>query len=374
MSPKPDAHANRRPDVLLLSSVLLLLVMGLVMVLSASGVMAAKFHGGKYHFFVRQMLYAGIGLISMLVCLSTRQERLYKHTYLWLLISIGMLILTLFGPLSGSAKGAARWLRLGPIGIQPLEVAKLSLIVYLAYYFSAKQERIKSLFIGFIPPFVITFLLAGLLLLQPDMGGAAVLFMLFFLMSLAGGINLLILSLPMSAAPAAAWYLITHAAYRSNRLAAFMDPFSDPLGKGYQLVQSLYAFGTGGLLGVGLGESRQKLLFLPEAHNDFLMAVIGEELGFIGVSVVFILVGIVLWRGFVIAYAQEDIRSRLLAFGLTCMLGLGFLLNLAVVLGAIPPKGVPMPLLSYGGSHIIASLAAVGLLLNLSRSTPDAAA
>lgn len=355
-------------DYLLLGASLILLGLGLVMVLSASGVMAEKYMGGKYHFFIRHAGFSVVGMLVMTIAWVFPRERLFALTYVWLVGVMLLLALTLWSPLGHAAGGASRWLRLGPFSVQPLELAKLALVVYLAYFYSTKQDLLARFSVAMIPPLLITGCLAMLLLLQPDFGGAAFLLLLLFLMALAGGVRAAHLGVVSLTAACALALLVIQSPYRMRRMFAFMDPFTDPLNTGYQLVQSLYALGSGQVFGVGLGAGKQKLFFLPEAHNDFLVAVIGEELGFVGISALFMLVGVVLWRGFVIAWSRVDLRDRLLAFGLTSILGLGFLLNMAVALGAAPPKGVPMPFVSYGGSSLIVSFATLGLLLNLSRS------
>ena len=215
---------------------------------------------------------------------------------------------------------------------------------------------------------MVTGFLGLILLLQPDFGGAVFLGMLFFLMSLVGGTRITYLAVSMMFGVGAMGLLIASSPYRFKRWFAFLDPFKDPQNVGYQLVQSFYAFGSGGVVGAGFGAGKQKLFYLPEAHNDFIMAVLGEELGFIGVSLVFICIGILLWRAFKVALAQDDLRDRFTAYGMALVLGLGFVLNLAVVLGCVPPKGVAMPFLSYGGSNLLSCFLCVGILLNLSRS------
>lgn len=355
-------------DYLMLSSALVLAGVGLIMVLSASGIMAEKHFGDKYHFFYRQAAFAGLGVLCMYVLARLPRKAVYALTYLWLAGALALLVLSVAGPLARSAGGASRWIDLGPVALQPLEPVKLALVLYLAYFFSTRQETVKDFSIGFLPPFLVTGLLCSLLLLQPDFGGAVFLCGLLFLMCVVGGTRLSYLATSGLFAAGAAALLVMSSPYRFRRLFAFLDPFKDAQDSGYQLVQSLYAFGSGGLFGAGLGAGRQKLFFLPEAHNDFLMAVLGEEAGFLGVSVIFVLVGVLLWRAFATAYAQNDLRDRFTAYGLTLILGLGFLLNLAVVLGTVPPKGVPMPFVSYGGSQVVTSFAALGLLLNLSRA------
>ena len=246
----------------------------------------------------------------------------------------------------------------------------MALVFYLAYFYSSKQALVKSFSVGFIPPVVVTGILGVVLMIQPDFGGAVFLGMLFFFMSLVGGTRVIYLAVAGLFGAAAGALLVVSSPYRFKRLFAFLDPFQDPQGTGYQLVQSFLAFGSGQITGTGFGSGKQKLFYLPEAHNDFIMAVIGEELGFIGVSVILILVGLLMWRAWRVALAQEDLRDRFTAYGMALVLGLGFLLNMAVVTGCVPPKGVAMPFLSYGGSNLLAGFLCIGVLMNLSRRQP----
>ncbi len=360
-------RAQTAPDYWLLGAALVLAGLGLVMVLSASGVMAEQVMHNKYYFFKKQCLFALAGLIIMTLCSKAPRRLLYGPVYLWLGLIILLLVMTLTPPFSIKAGGARRWLSLGPVAVQPMELAKVVLVFYLAYFFSRKQDMVKSFSVGFIPPVLVTGFLGMILLMQPDFGGAVFLGMLFFLMSLVGGARISFLVVSIGFGVAAVVLLIVQSPYRANRWLAFLDPFKDPQNVGYQLVQSFYAFGSGGITGAGFGAGKQKLFYLPEAHNDFIMAVLGEELGFIGVSLVMILIGVILWRSFRIALAQDDLRDRFTAYGMTMVLGLGFLLNLAVVTGCVPPKGVAMPFMSYGGSNLVAGFLCVGVLLNLSR-------
>jgi cell division protein FtsW len=291
----------------------------------------------------------------------------YRLTYLWLGLVFVMLALTVFSPLAVHAGGASRWLGMGPLTFQPLEFAKPALVFYLAYFFAEKREQLGSFSVGFLPPVLVTAGMCALLLMQPDFGGAVLLAALLFMVSMVGGARFLYLGSSLLLALGAGWALIVSSPYRFERLSAFMDPFKDADNLGYQLVQSLYAFGSGGIVGQGLGAGKQKLLFLPEAHNDFILAVLGEELGFIGVSVFFLLMGLLLWRAFAVSMSQEDVRDRFTAYGMTLILAIGAVLNVAVVLGTVPPKGVPLPFISYGGSCLLVACFAVGMLLNLSR-------
>jgi cell division protein FtsW len=250
-----------------------------------------------------------------------------------------------------------------------MEFVKIALALYLAYFMSSKQELVKTFSKGVIPPFAVTGLFCALLLLQPDFGSAVVLAGILFFMCLAGGTRSVYLFASLGMAVTGAVALVLNTGYRARRLTAFLDPFQDAHNTGYQLVQSLYAFGLGGFSGVGVGASRQKMFYLPEAHNDFIMAVLGEELGFVGVTLVMALFALLLWRCYLVIVGQRTLRDRLSAFGITLIIGLGAVLNLAVVMGMAPPKGVPMPLLSYGGSNLTATMICVGLMLNFSRTT-----
>ena len=345
----------------------LLAGLGVVMVLSASGIMAERMVHSKYFFFKKQAIFYGVGIVLMFVVAVLPRKILYGPVYLWLFVVLGLLALTLIPPFSVKAGGARRWMHLGPMVLQPLELAKVALVFYLAYFYSSKQALVKSFSVGFIPPVIVTGLLCLVMLIQPDFGGAVTMGMLFFFMSLVGGTRIIYLAVSGLFGAAAAGLLVISSPYRFKRWFAFLDPFQDPQGSGYQLVQSFYAFGSGQITGVGFGSGKQKLFYLPEAHTDFIMAVTGEELGFIGVSVILALIGVLMWRSLRIALAQDDLRDRFTAYGMALVLGLGFLLNLAVVMGCVPPKGVAMPFLSYGGSSLIAGFLCIGVLLNISR-------
>jgi cell division protein FtsW len=365
---KPMISRGQGMDFWLLALTLLVSGMGLIMVLSASGIMAERFWADKYFFFKKHLLFLMIGFGVMALAAALPRSWYLRPVYAWLLAAVVLLALTVFSPLGVQAGGARRWLSLGPVNIQPLEVAKVALVFYLASFFSRKQELIKSFHVGFLPPLCITGLMCLLLLAQPDFGGAASLLLLLFCISLVGGTRIVYLATTSFLALMAGAYLVLSSPYRFRRWFAFLDPFQDAQDMGYQLVQSLYALGSGGWLGAGLGSGKQKLFFLPAAHTDFMLAVVGEELGFLGLSLIFLLLGLLLWRGVRVALRQADLQERFAGFGMVLILALGALLNMAVVLGSVPPKGVPMPFLSYGGSSLIMSLFCIGVLLNLSRT------
>jgi cell division protein FtsW len=354
-------------DWWMLTLVVVLLGIGLVMVLSASGIVAEKMYNDKYFFFKKQAIFAILGGLVLCCAALLPRSWLYRLQYPALFGVLILMCITLT-PFAPKINGAKRWISLGGFSLQPMEFVKIALALYLAYFMSSKQDLVKTFSKGVIPPFAVTGLFCVLLLLQPDFGSAVVLAGILFFMCLAGGTRVVYLFVSLGMAAAGALALVLTTGYRARRLTAFLDPFQDAHNTGYQLVQSLYALGLGGFSGVGMGASRQKMFYLPEAHNDFIMAVLGEELGFIGVSLVMLLFALLFWRCYRVIMGQRALRDRLSAFGITLVLGLGVVLNLAVVMGMAPPKGVPMPFLSYGGSSLMATMICVGLMLNFSRT------
>lgn len=354
-------------DWWLFTIMLVILSIGLVMVLSASGIVAEQSNGDKYFFFKRQVLFALAGGLALWAAALLPRRWLYSIQYPALFFSLLLLLVTL-SPLAPAINGAKRWIPVGPFSVQPMEFVKISLALYLAYFMSSKQDIIKTFSRGVIPPFAVTGLFCFLLLLQPDFGSAVVLAGILFFMCVAGGTRFIYLFFSVALALAGALALAISSPYRLRRLMAFMDPFQDAHNTGYQLVQSLLAIGSGSFFGVGVGASKQKMFYLPEAHNDFIMAVLAEELGFVGMSIVMLLFAMLFWRCYRIVMGQSELRDRLTSFGLTIILAMGAVMNLAVVMGVAPPKGVPMPLMSYGGSSLVSTMLCVGLLMNFSRT------
>ncbi len=357
-------------DWWMVAIVLTLICIGLLMVLSASGVVAERVSGDKYQFFRKQAIFCLLGGGLAFVSILLPRNFINKLAYPGLFAAFVLLLLCI-SPLGNRVNGAQRWINLGGFSLQPMEFARVALVLYLAYFMSTKQEMMKTFSRGVVPPFAITGVLCCLLLLQPDFGGAVVMVTLLFFMCLVGGTRFVYLFLAIGMGLASAWAMIISSPYRSRRLLAFLDPFKDAMDSGYQLVQSLYALGSGGFFGVGMGNSLQKMMYLPEAHNDFIMAVVGEELGFIGITLIMLLFAMFFARCFRVVMGQDDLRDKFTAFGLTLVIALGTVLNLAVVLGMAPPKGVSMPFISYGGSSLLASLICVGLLLNYSRTVRE---
>ncbi|MCL1915592.1 MAG: putative lipid II flippase FtsW [Desulfovibrionaceae bacterium] len=363
-APRPG---QEDPDWALLAVVLTMLGLGLVMILSSSIMAGETLRHDPYFFFKRQLLFAVLGLGCLGAIVWVFPRRLIEGLqYPFLGICMFMLILCLvLAP--EQASRAKRWLPpfLG-VSLQPMEFTKIALVCYLAYFLGAKQHLVKTFKRGLLPLFIVTGTICLLLLRQPDFGGAAVISMLLFFMCLAGGASRFYLFLTGLLAAGGGWLLIVTFPYRMLRLEIFKDPFSNPE-KSAQIIQSFLALSSGGITGAGPGMGRAKFDYVPEIHTDFIMAALGEELGFLGISLICILILLLVWRGLHIAMRQEDLRGRLTAFGLTLVLAIPMLLNLAVVSATIPAKGVAMPFFSYGGSSLISSLVCAGLLLKYSR-------
>jgi len=292
-----------------------------------------------------------------------------KLAYPLLLISFSLLILLFIPGIGHKVGGATRWLRWGGFSFQPSELAKFSLAVYLAYSMSKKGSNMGSFSKGFLPHILIAGAFMLLIVLQPDLGTAVIMGCWFLIVLFVGGVKFTQLSLSIIlSAPFVVW-LIWSADYRLKRLWAFIHPWDDPQGVGFQIIHSFLAFGSGGIFGTGLGNSKQKLFYLPEPHTDFVFSIAAEELGFIGVIVIIILFGILIMRGIKIALNATDLYSSYLALGLTCLIGLQVMVNMAVVMGLLPTKGLTLPLISYGGSSLVLNLLSIGILLSISSRT-----
>jgi cell division protein FtsW len=355
-----------RYDPVLLSAVLLLLTFGVVMVYSASAVYAGARLGDGLWFFKRQALGAGLGLAALLAAMKIGYRRLEALAVPLLAASLLLLVLVRIPGLGHAAGGAQRWMRLGPVTFQPSEIGKLSLVLWLARSLAKKQERIRIFSVGFLPHLIVLGLFAVPLLLEPDFGTAVILSVLTFaLLFVAGARTTWLLGLVGALAPIAA-ILVWRSPYRLQRVLTFLDPWKDPRGHGYQTIESLLGFGAGGSLGVGLGESHQKLFFLPAAHTDFILSIVGEELGFAGVAAVLVLFAVIVWRGLKAAHAASDAFGCYLALGLTLLLSLEAIVNAGMALAILPTKGMTLPFISYGMSSVISSCLAAGILLSIS--------
>lgn len=358
---------KRAADFTLFVTVLGLLSIGLIMILSASEYSALVRFGDALYFFKRQILWALLGLAAMFV--TTRID--YWHWQRWapVMLVVGFLLLVaVFIPGIGwSSHGATRWIRIGSLTLQPSELVKLCLIVFTAYGVALKGEEIRTFWRGVFPFLLLTVVAAGLILAQPDLGTAFALAGTVFVMLFAAGARIGTLGAVGLVGLAAMGAAIYVEKYRLRRFLAFLDPWKDPQGTGFHIIQSLYALGSGGLFGVGLGQGKQKYLYLPEQHTDFIFAVIGEELGFIGSCIVLGLFMIFIWRGLRIAATAPDTFGSILATGITAGIALQALINIGVVCGMLPVTGITLPMVSFGGTSLLFTLAAVGILLNISR-------
>ena len=362
-------RAASRPsaDGTVLIVAVILTLIGLVMVFSASGVVAGnRFHDAIY-FLKRQIAWLLFGFI--LLQLASRLDYLVwrKLAVPILAVTCVLLVLVLIPSIGVAVKGARRWLKLGPISLQPAEMVKLVAVLYVAAYLANKGERIKEFKAGFLPPLLVVGLLSGLVLLQPDLGTVVVVGVVTLGLLFLGGARLLHLSGLIPMFLIAVGLLIWKSPYRLQRLLIFLDPTKDPTGAGFQVNQSFLAFGSGGPFGVGLGAGKQKLYFLPEAHTDFVLALVGEELGLVGTTAVMLLFAILIMKGLKIAGRAQDPFGRHLAYGITLLIGAQAMINAGVATGLLPTKGLTLPLVSYGGSSLLVNLLAIGILLSISR-------
>ncbi|MBI2083635.1 MAG: putative lipid II flippase FtsW [Deltaproteobacteria bacterium] len=356
----------RKPfDYTLLLTTLLLVVVGLTMVFSASGVLAKERFQDSTLFLKKELVAAIIGFGALFLIRLVPVRFFSKAVYPLFLISLILLVLVLIPSVGTKVGGASRWFRLGPFSFQPSEIAKLALIFFMAHILTKKREKV-NLFIGFASPMVFSGLLIGLVLMGKDLGGATVMGASVFFMMFIGGVRPSYLLSEILLALPAFYYLVFSVPYRRARVLAFLNPWDYPRGAGFQIIQSYVAFHAGRFFGQGLGEGKQKLFYLPEAHTDFIFSVIGEELGLFGTMTVLGLFVVWLYRAFRIAWNAPDLFTSYLALGISLMVGLQVLLNVAVVTGLLPTKGLPLPFISYGGSSLILSLIAVGILLNIS--------
>jgi cell division protein FtsW len=359
-----------QPDRKMFGVTLALCLIGAVMVFSASAISAREEYGNGYTFLLRQVLWLAIGIAGMFALMNMDYRKLRQPRVIFSGFSLTLLLLVLVFFLDRS-HATHRWIRVGPLSLQPSELAKLVVIFYLAWFIEIRRAPrgvgINDPFRSLLPILGVLLLVVGLVVAEPDMGTACMISLIAFVMLFVSGLSLRYVAGGILAALPAVYLLIVRVPYRLQRVQTFFSPGSDPQGHGFQLLQSLIAVGSGGFSGVGLMESRQKLFFLPEAHTDFIFSVICEEVGFIGAAVVLGLFAAYGWRGFVAAMKAPDQFGRLLAAGITTMVVGQALVNLSVVLGLLPTKGIPLPFVSYGGSSLLGMLLATGVLLNISQ-------
>jgi cell division protein FtsW len=349
----------------------ILLSMGLAMVYSASYSTSSEKFGYSYYFFFRQIIYAVVGIFIM-YSVSLIDYRVFKKlAYLLLILSCLLVILTFIPGIGRKINGANRWLGLGPINVQPSEMAKVFLIIFLAYLLEKKESKLDSFSYGFLPCVLIPGIIMIFVLLQRDLGSFAIMGCMIFIMMFLGGVRIRHLFLPILLFCTSIGVLILVSPYRLNRILAFMHPFQHYNDKGYQSSQSLISFGAGGILGIGPGNSMAKRHYLPESFTDYIFSILAEELGFIGVFAVIVIFTLFFIAGIMMSLKVKDRFGRLLGLGLTILITMQAFINMAVCTNILPPKGLVLPFFSYGGSSLIINLFAVGILLSIARDLED---
>jgi cell division protein FtsW len=355
-------------DFGLFAIIMLLLAIGVVMVYSASSYSA--FFNPNYndsmHFLKKQLQWAGIGSILMIFTINIDYHNYKKYTYILTIVTLILLVVVLF---SEPVNGARRWINIGFARPQPSEMAKYVVVLILAKNIDRTGEGIKDFSRGIVVNVFIAGVFAGLILLEHNLSIASVIMIVTLVMIFAAGAKMWHVIFTFILMGIAGVGFTFSADYRKARLLSFLDPWGDPLDTGYQLIQSLYALGSGGILGVGLGQSRQKCYYIPEPHNDFIFAIIGEELGLIGCMFIIFLYVIFIWRGILVSLRAKDVYGSIIAVGITAIIAVQAIINIAVVTGSMPVTGVPLPFISYGGSSLLFNMIAMGILLNISRQT-----
>lgn len=358
-------------DYTLLITVLLLLSLGLIMVLSASSPTALSEGRSSYAYFIRQALFAGIGIVAMII-ISKIDYRIYKKIYLIAYIA-SVLLLVAVMVIGKEANGAKRWIYITKsLSFQPSEFVKLFMIIFYATILTKNRDSLKDFFNGWIKHLIMLVPIIGLLIIEPHLSASIVIIGICMIMMFLAGCKLWQIVVPGTVIGIPALIIgiikIPKFAHALKRITTFIDPWKDKLGDGWQVIQSLYAIGSGGVFGLGLGQSKQKYLYLPEPQNDFIFSVLAEELGFVGCLFVIILFAILIWRGILAAMKAPDMFGSLLAVGITALIGIQAIMNIAVVTSSMPATGMPLPFFSYGGTALFILLCEVGILLNVSRA------
>lgn len=367
LGPGERAKKGERCDTVLLIAVLALLCTGIIMVYSASAMMSWERYQDPLLFLKKKVYFTLLGLVAMFYLMRMDYRRLLNLTLPFMVLSV-ILLAAIFIPGMGVvAGGARRWISLGSITFQPSELAKLAMIFYFAHILTKKQERIRDFYLSYLPMLLVLAFFCVMIILQPDLGTALLIGSVAFIMLFVGGVPTTFSMGTLAACMPLLYITITGVDYRMRRILAFLNPWEDPLGAGFQTTQSFMALGRGGLLGLGLGEGKQKLFYLPEPHSDFIFSVIGEELGFAGTATVTFLFLLVVWRGLRVAVGCTDIHGTHLAFGISALIGIQALMHMSVATGLMPAKGLTLPFISSGGSSLLVSMMAAGILLNISR-------
>ncbi len=358
-------------DPILLGCTALLCLTGVLMIYSASSSLSDRMFGSSLIFLRNHLIHLAVGLGALLAAMRVPYSAWKRWVPAALAVCLVLLVLVLIPGIGHQVGGARRWLRLGFLGFQPTELVKLVLIAHVAFYLTRKQEVVSQFFRGVVPNLAVMGIFLTLVVLQPDFGTMVLIALTLLLMIFIGGGRPGHILFSLAGFGLIGAWLVAGQSYRMKRMLAFLDPWADRLDTGFQIVQSYLAFGNGGWFGVGLGASRQKMFFLPEAHTDFVFSIVGEEFGLLGSLSVMALLTCFVWRGMAAALGNSDDFGRYMGFGITILFALQILLNLAVVMGMTPTKGLPLPFISYGGSAVVMSLFMTGILLNIGRQGPE---
>jgi cell division protein FtsW len=364
LSIQAEAVPERGYDLVLIGAVLALLSIGTLEIYSATATEALLRHGNPLFFLQKQLVFLTLGGFALWIGATFDYRRLQRLTYLLLLGAVGLLCVVLVMP---RINGARRWILMGFMTFQPVELAKLALVTYLAYSLARKADKVKTFTVGFVPHLVVCSAMMALLLMQPDLGSSVVLGATTLAMLFVADARVSYIVLAVLAAAPMAYQLVVGTPWRMQRFMAYFNPEAFSHQEAYQFLQARLAMGSGGFAGAGLGDGRASLGYTPEAHNDFILAPIGEELGFLGVATVIAMFAILIWRGLRAALGARDAFGGYLAFGVTLLFAVQALFNISVVMGILPNKGITLPLVSYGGSSLVSTMFLVGLLLNVGR-------
>ncbi len=364
------AIRSLEPGNVIMYLVTTLLVIGIITIYSTS---SAKVASGAHSInttFLRHVMWVTIALIGMLIMRKTDYHHLQKYSTAIFIVALVGLVVVLIPTIGANINGARRWIRIGIIGYQPSEFAKLAMIIFMSGYIAKHREKMSTFVKGFVVPIILIGIVSLLILKGPDFGTAMFVSMISFILIMAGGTRIVYVIFTMIASIPHIYQIMHNIpAYRLKRLLAFVDPWQDPMGFGYQIIQSWIALGSGGVAGLGMGESRQKLFFLPMSDNDFIFSIIGEEFGLIGTTSIVIMFALLTWQGIRVCKATPDLFGFFLSLGITVLLALQAAVNIAVVTGSIPTTGLPLPFISTGGSSILLSMLGIGILLNIAKQS-----
>jgi cell division protein FtsW len=375
--PDQDAGSNYtairslEPTNVIMYLVMTFLVIGIIMIYSTSSAKVTDSTHTMNTAFLRHVMWVTIAIIGMLIMMRIDYHYLQKYSTAIFIIALAGLVVVLIPEIGTVTYGARRWVRFGShFGYQPSEFAKLAMIIFMSGYIAKNLEKMSTFARGFVVPIVLIGVVSLLILKEPDFGTAMFISMISFVLIMVGGTRIIYVMFTMIASIPHIYQILHNIpTYRHNRLLAFLDPWKDPMGIGYQIIQSWIALGSGGIAGLGMGESRQKLFFLPMSDNDFVFSIIGEEFGFIGTTCIVVMFALLTWQGIRVCKTASDPFGFFLSLGITISLGLQAAINIAVVTGSIPTKGLPLPFISTGGSSILLSMLAIGILLNIAKQS-----